>query len=289
MIGQKSIVSMTARHWPFANGAGRFIDKFAKSIDLGNGQRQCRTNDGFDIDVFADDHIGRHLILSGEFDPSPIKILTDFGMKGDKCLDIGANIGYVSCVIISRIQESHVFCIEPQPGIVSLLEVNLKRFPSDRWTILQAALSDAEGEGHLELDAINRGASTIVATASQKTVSVPLLPAAQVFSGFTSIDLIKMDIEGHEEIVFTSARDELARLQPRVILYEDKEVKSAPDGSIAQILSKLGYQIYGIKKTLFDTKLVFVNSENAGLFNDFIAIYLHRELPKYAKDRYLTK
>jgi FkbM family methyltransferase len=289
VIGKKSIVTMVARHWPFANGAGRFIDKFANNIELGTGQRQCRASDGFDIDVFADDHIGRHLILSGAFDPSPIKILTDFAMKGDRCLDIGANIGYVSCLMLSRIQESHVFCVEPQPGIVSLLEINLKRFPPDRWNILQAALSDAEGEGHLELDTVNRGASTIVTTASQKTVSVPLLPAAQVLSGFKSIDLIKIDIEGHEETVFRSARDEIERLQPRVILYEDKERKSAPDGSIAKILVNLGYQIYGIKKSILNTKIISVDFNNCGTFNDFIAISSQRELPKYAIEKYLNK
>lgn len=289
MIGQKSIVDMVARHWPFANGAGRFIDNFAKNVDLGKGQRQCRTSDGFDIDVFADDHIGRHLLLSGAFDPSPIKILTDFGVKGDKCLDIGANIGYVSCLMISRIKESHVFCIEPQPGIVSLLEVNLSRFPKDRWAILQAALSDAEGEGHLELDTVNRGASTIVEAASQKTVSVPLLPAAQVFSDFRSIDLIKMDIEGHEEIVFTSAKAELARLQPRAILYEDKEGKSTPEGAIGRILEDLNYKIYGIRKSILNTTLVSVNNENVGSFNDFIALSSLRDLKADAKRRYVDK
>lgn len=288
MIGHKTVVSLVSRHWPFANGAGRFIDRFGLDIDLGQGQRRCRTQDGFDIDVLADDHIGRHLILSGAFDPSPVKLLIDFGMEGDRCLDIGANIGYVSCLLLARIPGSHVFCVEPQPGIAALLAGNLKRFPQDRWTLLQAALSDAEGEGHLELDVVNRGASTIVTAPSQKTVSVPLLPAAQVLAGFDTLDLVKMDIEGHEETVLRSARDQLARLQPRAILYEDKEGKSAPDGPIARLLTEAGYRIHGIHKTLLATKLNPVTSENAGGFNDFLAVSTRRELPQKAVERHLT-
>lgn len=282
------MVSLVARHWPLANGSGRFIDKFARGVDLGHGQRRCRTSDGFDIDVLADDHIGRHLLLSGAFDVSPINLLIDFGMAGDRCLDIGANIGYVSCLLLQRLQGAHVFCIEPQPGVAALLRGNLARFPQERWTILEAALSDAEGEGHLELDVVNRGASTIVIAPSQKTVSVPLLPAAQVLAPFASLDLVKMDIEGHEETVLRSARDELGRLQPRAILYEDKEGKSASNGAIAALLTGIGYRIYGVGKTLLTTKLVEVTSANAGAFNDFLAVSTRRDLPEEARRRHLS-
>ena len=289
MIGHKAMVELATRHWPFANGAGRFIDRFARGIDLGQGAQRCRAREGFDIDVLADDHIGRHLILSGAFDPTPVNLLIDFGMENDRCLDIGANIGYVSCLLLQRLPGSHVFCIEPQPGIVSLLEGNLARFDKRRWTLLQAGLSDAEGEGHLELDVVNRGASTIVTEASHKTVSVPLLPASQVLSAFTSLDLVKIDIEGHEETVFRSARDELERLQPRAILYEDKEGKSAPDGSIATILTGIGYRIYGIEKSLLSTRLTQVTNINAGSFNDFLAVSVKRDLPAKARKRYISQ
>lgn len=286
MIAHKTLIGFVSRHWPFANGAGRFIDHFGRGIDLGHGQQRCRTRDGFEMDVLADDLIGRHLLLSGRFDPSAVNLLIDFGMDGDRCLDVGANIGYVSCLLLARIAGSHVFAIEPQPGIVTLLEGNLARFPQDRWTLLQAGLSDAAGEGLLELDVVNRGASTIVTAPSTSTVSVPLLPAAQVLSAFASLDLVKIDIEGHEETVLGSARDELSRLQPRAILYEDKEGKSAPGGTISDILTGVGYRLYGIRKTLFDTKLAVVTGENAGGFNDFLAVSTRRDLPGKARARH---
>lgn len=279
------MVGLTARHWPFANGSGRFIDTFGRGVNLGHGERRAQTQDGFEIDVLADDHIGRHLLLSGAFDVSPINLLLEFGQPGDRCLDIGANIGYVSCLLLQRLPDSHVFCIEPQPVVVSLLKQNISRFPQERWTVLEAALSDADGEGHLELDTVNRGASSIVAASSGRTVSVPLLPAAHVLSAFSALDLVKIDIEGHEEPVFRSACDELTRLQPRAILYEDKEGKSAPDGSIAAILTSMGYRVYGIGKTLFSTKLRQVTSANAGSFNDFLAVSTRRELPPAALRR----
>jgi hypothetical protein len=62
------VIASIARNWPSANGSARLIDKYARGIDLGKGERVVRTSDEFDMHVFADDLIGRHLILSGKFD-----------------------------------------------------------------------------------------------------------------------------------------------------------------------------------------------------------------------------
>lgn len=288
MIGQETLLRFVSRNWPFENGAGRIIDRFGAGIDLGAGERICRTRDGFEMSVLADDLIGRHLILSGNFDRAMLGVLLDFSQPNDRCIDIGANIGYVSCLMLQTIPGSHVLAIEPQPSIVHLTERNLARFPSERWTLLKAGLSDSESEGRLKLDAVNRGASRLVTggTESEGTVSVPLLPAAKVLGELETIDLIKMDIEGHEEAVFRSARDILDARQPRAILFEDQLGKAGPDGSIGNVLDAIGYRLYGIEKHLARTVLRNVTGENAGHFNDFIALSTRRTLPQPARARY---
>ena len=77
-----SVISTNARHWPFANGSGRFLDQFGKRIDLGSGKRIAQTSDGFPMHVFAEDLIGRHLLLSGKFDRSVIQVLLDLAKPG---------------------------------------------------------------------------------------------------------------------------------------------------------------------------------------------------------------
>ena len=126
------LVPFLARHRPFANGSGRLLDLFARSVDLGGGERIVQTSDGFDIKVLAGDLIGRHLLLSGRFERSVVQVLLDHARLGDVLLDIGANIGYAAACFLSRVSGSTAICVEPQPEIADLLRSTLaQQKPSD--------------------------------------------------------------------------------------------------------------------------------------------------------------
>ena len=286
VVSRTSIVGLASRNWPFANGSGRIIDKWGSDIRFGSGEQTCRTTDGFGMHVMGDDLIGRHLILSGKFDRSTITVLLDFCRPGDRCIDIGANIGYVACLILNAVPDSWVMCIEPQPDIAALLRKNLAQFGDARSTVKQVALSDSDSEGFLSIDRDNRGASTLVTEKSAETVMVPLLPAAGVFAALDRLDIVKMDVEGHEEAVFRSGAAELARLRPRAILFEDQTNRSGPGGAIGKILADIGYRVFGIGKDLLATRLRPLTDGGSYAFNDYIALPRDRELPAAALRKY---
>lgn len=281
-----SLVKRIASNWPFANGSGRFIDKFGRKAQFGSSVMTCRTSDEFEIDVLGNDHIGRHLLISGEFDRSVIQVLLDFAKGGDCVLDIGANIGYVSCCLLKNIAGSHVICIEPQPIIIDLLRRNLSRFDASRSRIIDAALSDRDGEVVLNIDDQNRGASSIHAKSGDASVTVQSVSAERLFSSFSSLDLIKIDVEGHEEHVIRSAAGQLARLKPRAILFEDRVGGAWPGGAIGKILTNLGYTVYGIKKSLTSTSLVVVKSAQECFYNDYLAVSKEFSIPPEILARY---
>lgn len=260
--------ALLSRYWPFANGSGRVIDRLCKGIDLGHGTRQIATSDGFPISVLADDHIGRHIILSGKFDRSLVQVLIDHGRPGDLLLDIGANVGYVSACFLARVPGSRAICIEPQPGIFELLEGNLAQF-GDRAHAVQVALSDATGELSFHVDPANRGASRI---ASDGATHVKAQPAGELLRTLGRVDLIKIDVEGHELPIFLSMAQELARLRPRAILFEHHGRLAAPEGEIGQVLAHAGYRIYGIRKRLLKTELVPINQASDCGMNDYLAL-----------------
>lgn len=264
-----TLATYLARHWPFANGAGRLIDRFARNVDLGKGERLALTNDGFYLHVLADDHIGRHILLTGQFDRSIVQVLLDNARADDVLLDIGANVGYVSACFLARVENSTVVCVEPQPGIVDLLRLNMAKF-GDRAHIHQVALSDTSGELRFEINIRNRGASKI---SREGTSVVPAVIAADLLCTLSRVDLIKIDVEGHELPIFKSIEEELIRLRPRAILFEDQTGAAAPDGAIGTILSRVGYDIFGIEKHLLETRLVPVKSGDDGtFFNDYLGI-----------------
>jgi hypothetical protein len=43
---------------------------WAKGVDVGSGEQIAHTSDGFPLHVFADELIGRHILMSGKFDRS---------------------------------------------------------------------------------------------------------------------------------------------------------------------------------------------------------------------------
>lgn len=269
-----AIVRSLATHWPFANGSGRFIDMFASERQFaGAGFCSAVTSHGDVMDVIADDLIGKHIILSGRFDRTPIDMLIKHGRKGDHILDIGANIGYMSCCMLAAIPGSIVTCVEPQPLITDLLASNMERNHPGRYTIVRAALSDYSGTIQMAVDEVNRGASHVVlGNKNMPTTSIPAVKTSEFLSGLTQVDLLKIDVEGHEEPIFRDGADQLDRLRPRAILLEDRLQRMSPSGDIGRILVDLGYKIFGIKKKLLQTELVSIQRSQDEVYNDYIAV-----------------
>lgn len=263
-----SIATTIARHWPFANGSGRIIDRFTRGVDLGVGERVAQTSDGFPLHVLANDLIGRHIILSGKFDRTVVQVLLDHACPGDILLDVGANIGYVSGCFLSNINDSKAICIEPQPTIVDLLRSNMGQF-NRRAVVHQVALSDITGELRFQINDGNRGNSKITADGD---LVVPSMNAADLLRSLDKLDLVKIDVEGHELVVFKAMEMELSRLRPRAILFEDQTGSAAPTSGIGSILARTGYGVFGIQKRLFETTLVPIRDAVDCRYNDYLAV-----------------
>lgn len=279
MSVRPALVSFAARHWPFAYGAGRIVETFGRDMALVSGERVVRTRDGFDMTVLADDFIGRHLLLAGSFDRPIAMLLVAFSEPGDQIIDVGANIGYISALLLCHVADSHVVAIEPQPDLADLLTRNLLPFGRHRFVEHRVALSDSPGAGFLHINRSNRGGSHIVDADDGDSIAIPLVDAAAIFDGLERLDLMKIDIEGHEEPVFRSALGALERLQPRAILFEDHAGKAAPSGAIGVMLAAIGYRVYGIRKALRGPRLAPVTEASARQCCDFLAVSTRRDLP----------
>jgi len=263
----QKLMPTIARYWPFANGSGRILDKYAKKIDLGTGGRVGWTSDGFPLHVYAEDLIGRHILMSGRFDRSIVQVLLDQAQPGDLLLDIGANIGYVSACFLAKITGSTAICVEPQPEVVDLLRTNMEQF-NGRADVLQIGLADRDGTLRFHVDLANRGASRI---SEEGETQIPVRAAHKVLASMPKVDLIKIDVEGFEKVIFRSIAGELKRLQPRAILFEDQTGAADPDGEIGSLLSAADYRIFGIDKRLLKTALIPIFSADDCRFNDYIA------------------
>ena len=91
-----------------------------------------------------------------------------------------------------------------------------------------------------------------------ETIEVPVVPAHHLLklSGLQEVDLIKIDVEGHEARVLAGLEPVLRIQRPRAILFEHLGDLADPSSSIRRLFDRLDYQIWGISKSLTKWSLV---------------------------------
>jgi FkbM family methyltransferase len=279
---------LALRSWPFPRGSGRLADVFFSNLPFGSEPSSIITSDGFPMLIQPSELIGRHLYLTGEFDRSTFEVLHNFSQPGDRLLDVGANIGYVSACFLWNVPKSSVIAVDPQPGVIELLRNNLGHFEPNRYQIFSVAVSDKSGIGTMEICTNNRGASRLTNSIGECSVQIDIWSFSQLLAEakIEKINLIKLDVEGYEERVISAMAPMLDRIQPRAIIYEDHGNKSAPDSVIGRTLREAGYCIFGIRKGLLRLELMPIRAASDCVFNDYVAVRSSMTAPSRALRKY---
>ena len=163
-------------------------------------------------------------------------------------VDIGANVGLYSLFVAARAgAHAQVLAIEPQPGIVERLRFNVAANPGADVTIVPVALADREGEIDLFIDERDSGGTRLKPAdgmSEAEVVRVPCRPLAAVLkeAGFATIDALKIDIEGAEDLVLVPfLREAVPEILPRLVLIEDWGDAWTVD--VAGLLKDRGYGV----------------------------------------------
>ena len=69
-------------------------------------------------------------------------------------------------------------------------------------------------------------------------------------SGLDRLDLVKIDVEGHEEPVLRSLQPILARWRPRAVVFEHDGNPDEPGSAVGSVFRDLDYRVLGIRKRL---------------------------------------
>ena len=159
-------------------------------------------------------------------------------------VDIGANVGLYSLFVAARGAERvRILAIEPQPGILERLRFNLSINPAVQADVLAVAVADRDGTVQLFIDTSDSGGTRIDKTTSGgETVPVPCKPLIAIVSeaGITSIDALKIDVEGAEDMALAPFLREAPRdLLPKLVLIEDTRGQWQVD--VFALLEQRGY------------------------------------------------
>src|SRR5262245_41962118 len=197
------------RNWPLGRGVGRMMGMF-RNLPIREGA--VVTKEGFPIRIKSD-LIGRFLYFTGAYEPKLVQVLCDFAEPGDILLDVGANIGYVSAIFLSSTARSCVIAVEPQPQLIELLSENLSQWPN-RFRVVPAAISETEGQLPLYTIADNHGHASLIKDGwHEGAIMVDVWSGDRLFASIDRLDLMKIDVEGHEDVVIKTCSRHMARLK----------------------------------------------------------------------------
>lgn len=216
-----------------------------------------RLRKGFpQLAVFSFDYIGARISAFGRYERDELEALLAFlGGKqllhGGACIDAGANIGNHAVFFADHFAVIHAF--EPAPRPFSLLQHNAALKQNIRCHNL--GLSDRPHTASLTAPVYNlgRGSISIAIPETDMRVSTPIqlvpLDSVDAIRGL-DVELLKIDVEGHELAVLDGAAELIARTGPAIVF--EQQPAEISDGSSPTIdrLRALGYkQFYSSCRT----------------------------------------
>jgi FkbM family methyltransferase len=175
--------------------------------------------------------------------------VADFIKPGDVIIDIGANLGYYSCMFAEKTgPKGKVYAIEPIPLYREILERNINKF--DNILILPYALGLEEGTikmGNSSSQKYRHGLMHVLKEGEEanEVYTVPVKHPLDIFGKLSHIDYIKCDIEGYEIPVIPAMRPLLEKHRPIVQVETEGQNKQI----IMSLFEQLDYvTVYAGKK-----------------------------------------
>lgn len=164
-------------------------------------------------------------------EPAVLQCIRRHLYPGAVFVDAGANIG-VYTVLASHVVGSngHVIAIEMMPETASILRGHLSMNGLCNVTVVEQALSDQSGkEVAARVPRGQHGQASIVSGIAEGSMEVRVRTTtlADVLSGIDQVALMKMDLEGAEELALSGAADALKRIE--AIIFEDWGSKHLSD------------------------------------------------------------
>jgi FkbM family methyltransferase len=167
---------------------------------------------------------------------------------GAVILDIGANFGFYAVTFARALARcARIIAFEPFPSTFRRLCTNIALNELD--DVIQAhpvALSDHVGRARMWSRPDNSGASAVLEEGNTSVPATTLDAFAQE-AGLSQLDLIKLDVEGHEEAVLRGGSKALAQYRPALFMEIDppklRRGKTSAE-RVLKLLIEAGYTLW---------------------------------------------
>ena len=250
-IGE-NLLLFYALHLPSHRGKWRVMSALQNLLNLrASGDREV-SRAGVRWVLDPSDDVQSGLYWFGSKDMWETKHLMRVAADGAVFFDIGANFGYYS-VFLGAKKHCKVHAFEPNPSVCQRLIKNVELNRLDNVKVHRLGLSDQRRTAGLSVRGHNSGLTQVT---EGNEIELSTLDEFCAEHDIQQIDLMKIDVEGHEDRVIRGGLDTLRKFRPTILLELNPITLSAQGSNIDRVvdpLSELGYQLYAIRRNKIET------------------------------------
>lgn len=191
---------------------------------------------GYRFQLDLSDYIQKNIFL-GTFEPTETAWVLEFLKPGMTVVDVGANVGYYTALVASRVGNSgRIFSIEPSPYAQARLQNWVKQNKVSNVHLSSFALGAESGRASLGPAESGNHTPSFLAPKGVSSVEVEIrtLDSCMDEWNLNSIDLLKIDTEGYEHQVLLGAKKALEEKKIRSVLCEFNDHWLQKAGSSSQ-------------------------------------------------------
>ena len=246
------------------------------------GDRVVHTRYGFKFRSDLGDWLGQYVYLTGVYEPPTARVIAGLLEPGDTFIDVGANSGFFTLLASTRVGPGgRVLAFEPVPAMQKRLLENIALNEVDNVTVHNVALSNTEGvlplfegpEGHKGISSLRHIEN------SAATINVRTLPLDSFSDTLSKLKLVKIDVEGAEQLVLEGMASILHTYHPYLVLeITDDYLRAFGHGAVqlASRLAAIGYRMFEIEPE----GLVPMHANQAADHNQFNALFAYAPVPE---------
>lgn len=191
--------------------------------------------------------IGAKIIYTGNYEPALKKIFRSVIKKGNRVLDIGANIGFHTLYFAELVGPTgKVIAFEPVSFNYKALQNNIRINEIQNIITKHMALGIKNETVMISADEDSNNPGAYNLFDKQGAVVIECCIGDEVITDNEKIDFIKIDVEGFEAFVIEGLLKTISKHRPVIIFEYDRHYHkktNLPEDHIFLMLSELGYSL----------------------------------------------
>jgi FkbM family methyltransferase len=254
LVGPRAVSFVTRTLYNMGDGGRRFsrrLENRAQHVGVVNARYK-----GLRVALDLRDRVQREVFYFGDYEAALGVLLLSELKPGDVFVDVGAHIGVHALRAAERVGEGgRVFAFEPAFDTAAVLEEAAARNGMQaRLTVVRTALGDVCGRAILHAPPDSETGDVSIRSLHATGLAVGEVPVVRFddwadANRLQRLDVVKIDVEGHEVGVLRGMRQSILYFKPRLLVLEVVSGHLARAGespsTLEALLAGLGYAADG--------------------------------------------